>query len=125
MEQEIIDTEGNVVEEKKYATWADLCEPPPVKEVQLRGGKWIKYRPWIPSDKMAEIQRKATKPNGKIDGAQFTTLILKEVMLVPRIETEADMRAAMKADSSMALALVNQTVDTETFNRLKEELGEG
>jgi hypothetical protein len=122
--QEIIDGTGKTVETREYATWADMCQPPPVKEVQLKNGKWVKYLPWITMDEMAEIQRKASKGRRRMDQALFMLLILQKIMIEPKVKTEQDRRAALKADSSIVLGVVNSVVDTETMDQLREELGE-
>lgn len=122
--QEIIDEAGKTVETREYATWGDLCQPPPVKEVKLKSGKWIKYLPWITMDEMAEIQRKASKGRRRMDQAVFMLLILRKVMIEPKVQTEQDRRAALKADSSIVLGVINSVVDTETMDQLREELGE-
>lgn len=120
----IVDQQGNTAETHEYATWADLCEPPPIKEVKLKNGKWIKYHPWMPMEKMAEIQRKASKGRRRVDQAMFMLLVLQEVMIEPKVKTEQDRRAALKADSSVILGVINTVVDTDTMDRIKDELGE-
>jgi hypothetical protein len=128
--EEIIDGQGNVVEEREYATWADLCEPPPIRERQLRNGKWIKYRPWIPADEFAEIQRKARaqgRGQRRMDEARFMTLILEQVLLEPQIRNQKDFRAAQKADANVVLGVVNEVIDTSMFQLVDEteaDLGE-
>jgi len=125
---QIIDPDGQVVEERLFATWEDLCEPPAPVETRLRSGRWIKYRAWIPADEMAEIQRKARvgggRRRGQVDDQKFMMLILEAVLLEPKINTARDRHAASKMDSSVMLGIINQVVDTSTFERLEESMGE-
>lgn len=111
---------------REYATWADMCQPPEPEEVRLRNGKWIKFIPWVSAERMAEIQRvcRGSSRGRNWDTSKFTLMILQEVMIEPRIRTDADRRAAMKADSSVVMGIINRVVDTETFERLQEDLGE-
>jgi hypothetical protein len=125
-QQDVIDQQGNVVEVHEFASWADLCQPPQPKEVKLSNGKYIKYLPWITTDRMAEIQRQCSRP-GKagMDFQKFITLLLETVMIQPPVHNEADRRALLKAGSNVTTAIMNDVVDTDTFNKLKEDLGEG
>lgn len=127
---EIVDETGDIVEEREYATWADLCEPPAVREVQLKTGLWVRYRPFIPLDKMAEIQRKASfgrtrgRRGGDSDPVEFMLLCLQEVMLAPKITNRRDLKSARKASSSVMMGVISDVIDTSTFDELQEELGE-
>lgn len=111
---------------KTFATLEELCAAPPPEDVLIpRLGKYVKVRFWIPADRMAEIQRESLTVGGKkSDPRKLMALILKETMIEPRIKTEHELRAIMKADSSFVLGIVNRVVDTSTFEELKADLGE-
>lgn len=113
-------------EQKQYATWEDMCQPPEPVEVQLRNGTWIKFLPWLSQDRLSEIQRACGmgRKNRDYDSKKFVQLVLKEVMIEPRVRTDADRRAILKADASIVSGIINRVVDTETFERLQEDLGE-
>jgi len=125
---EIIDQRGEVVEPREYATWSDLCEPPAVKEVQMRDGKWVMYRPWLPLDVFTVIQQKASvgRRGGRMDNTKFMTLVLQNVLIKPKIVTPGDMKAARKADANLVMGIVNDVIDTSMFQleEGEEELGE-
>lgn len=112
----------------EWATWENMCEPREPEKIQLRNGKWVKFRPWIPQDRMAEIQRlcRGTGRGGRKnpDTRKFTLLVLKEIMLQPKVRTDQDKRAVMKADSAVIMHIINQVVDTEMFEQIQEDLGE-
>lgn len=113
---------------ENFATWADLCEPPKPKTIDYNG-KDIKYLPWIPADEMAEIQRKATargKRGGgvRMDIRAYQMMVLKKVLIEPRIKTEDDERMAAKMDSRISLGILNDVLDQSTFDEMVEALGE-
>lgn len=113
-------------EPRRYATLEDFCQPPPIEERRLRNGAWIKYRPWIPADRMAEIQLicRGTRRGQKWDTSKFFQYVLQEVLIDPKVRTDKDRKVVMKGDSAVILGIINETVGSETFAELQEELGE-
>jgi len=61
---------------------------------------------------------------GQVDDQKFMMLILEAVLLEPKINTARDRHAASKMDSSVMLGIINQVVDTSTFEKLEESMGE-
>lgn len=119
-------SEKLVEETKNFATWADLCQPPPPKEVQLPSGKWIKYLPWLDTEQMSEIQRKATIGKGQgMNFKEFVVLVISQVMITPPLSDAKDARRLiLKANSSIMTGILNDVVDTDTFSKIKADLGE-
>ena len=109
-----------------YATWEELCEPGGrQKTYKLRNGHYVLYTPFISLEKVAEIRLKAMV-GGRFNNARFLGLMLKEVLLNPRIENDDQLRIALKADGMALLDIIN---DVQNLNRSlrqaeEEELGE-
>lgn len=110
----------------QYASWEDLCEPGGRQKLyKLRNGKYVRYTTFIPLEKVAEIRLKAMK-GGRFNNALFVGLLLKEVMIKPRIDSDEQLRVAMKADGMAMLDIVNevQNLNRNLRQSEEEELGE-
>ena len=109
-----------------YATWEELCEPGGrQKRYRLRNGHYVLYTTFISLEKVAEIRLKAMV-GGRFNNARFLALMLKEVLLDPRVESDDMLRNALKADGMALLDIIN---DVQNLNRAmreaeEEELGE-
>ena len=124
VERVVVDAVDGVVAEEKevFATWDQLSNPGPPKIVEVHvGGRnlKIKYRSFIPADKMAGIQAR-----GRGDSKKVIADVLREVMIEPAVRTAADARRAMKANSRVIMGIVGEVMDTEAFKQLKVDLGE-
>jgi len=123
----VIDETGERVEddERRFATWADLCEPPEPKEYEIRPGVFIKYMPYMAYEELAELQRRCTnRRTGQTDYREFAIGVLKRVMIHPKVTTRQDQLAVLKASSSVVLGVIATVVDQETMEKIKEGLGE-
>ena len=117
-------------EEIPFATLADLCEPLKPKVAIMPtavGDRKVKYWPGLSPDKLESIKARH-RPRGKkrVDEVAFTLDILRAVMINPKIKTATELRALRKSASCGAflINIVNEVVDTEFFEEIKEGLGE-
>ncbi|OFW64175.1 MAG: hypothetical protein A2Y74_08555 [Actinobacteria bacterium RBG_13_63_9] len=109
-----------------WATWADLCEPQGHNHIYtLPSGKKIEYTDFVHLDRLASL-RMSAMVSGKFDNARFSVLLLKEVLIRPRIETEADLRLAMKADGVAMMEILGevQRINVRLREVTSEALGE-
>lgn len=114
------------VADEDWATWADLCEPQGRHRIHtLPNGKKIEYTDFVHLDRLASL-RMSAMVSGKFDNARFSVLLLKEVLIRPRIETEADVRLALKADgiAMMEVLAEVQRLNVRVREMTSETLGE-
>ena len=105
----------------EYATWEDLCEPGGrQRDYILRNGKRVRYTTFVPLEKVAQIRLKAMV-GGRFDNARFVSLLLKEVMVRPRIDSDEQLRMALKADG---MALLDVVSEVQNLNRALREAQE-
>jgi hypothetical protein len=133
MTNEVIDHEtGEPVDDESipFATLEDLTEPPKPKTVVIQTGngqRRVTYIPYLSVDKLAAIQAKH-RPKGRrgeIDAAGFMMDIVEACLITPRVKTPKQLRALRKGGSgSFVTNLMNEVVDTEFFEEIKDDLGE-
>lgn len=130
----LLDEKGNVIDENDgipFATIADLCQPPMPKTIIVptgNGSVKIKYMPYLSYDKLSMLQErhKPRRPGAQTDQRAFVMDVISEIMIEPKVKTEADKRAFLKgASGSLVLNLVNGVIDTSAFEEVRKELGEG
>jgi len=112
--------------EVRWATWEDLCESGGrQKRYKLRNGAEVLYTTFVSLEKVGESRLKAMV-GGRFIQARFIALVLKEVLIRPRIETDEQFRNAMKADGMALLDIYNevQNLNRALRNAQEEELGE-
>ena len=117
---------SEAVADGDWATWADLCEPHGHNHIYtLPNGKKIEYTDFVHLDRLASL-RMSAMVSGKFDNARFSVLLLKEVLIRPRIETEADLRMAMKADGVAMMEILGevQRINVRLREVTSEALGE-
>lgn len=129
---EVIDQAGNVVDDDSvpFATLEDLCEPLKPRTIIVETGngpRRVTYMPHLSADKLTALQ---TKHRGRgrraqMDTAGFMMDVVKECMISPRIKTMKELRAFRKGVSgSFVVNLLNQVVDTDSFEEMQDDLGE-
>ena len=120
---------GEVVEEREFATWENLCESKDrvVDKYLPALGRWVRYRDFLPLDKVTRLQQQFGMTGGrKRDSVGFMVALLKEVMVEPKIRTKADEMAARKADARALLVIVGDVLgeEEESYKILRGDVGE-
>lgn len=113
-----------------FATFADLCESGKfVDKYYPQIGKTIRFRNFIPLDRLLQLQARynmLTGRAGQRDSRGFLVAVLKEVLVIPRVETADDERLLLKANSAVLLDILGEVLGTqeESFRAVVEDLGE-
>ena len=119
---------GRPVDSIPEASWDDLCEAPPLKELVLEfpaGRKKVAYRPFISLERQIALSDRYNMGNAKRRNSKgYMVAVLKEVLVVPRIETAAHERLVLKARSDLLLQVLSDSVgsDSEEMEALREDL---
>lgn len=116
-------------EEERFATMEDLCEGAKFVDKyypQLQAK--IRYRNFIPLDRLLQLQAKhnmLTGGRGQRDSKGFLISVLKEVLIVPRIQTPETERALLKGNAAVLLDVLGEVLgqQEESFKAVVEDLG--
>jgi hypothetical protein len=122
-------TEGQE-QETKFATFADLCESAKfVDKYYPQIGATVRFRNFIPLDRLLQLQARYNMlmgRQGQRDSRGFLVAVLKEVLVIPRVQTAEDERLLLKANAAVLLDILGAVLGTqeESFQAVVEDLGE-
>jgi len=100
-------------DEKQFVTLEQLCsedaQRDQAEKYLERYGGWIRYRTRVPLDMLLRAQRRFMGGKKK-DNEGFFVFLLRYLLLNPRIETDEEARALLKADGRVMVEIIGDAV---------------
>lgn len=112
-EGEVAGVAGTTSEVKQFVTLEQLCsedaQRDQAEKYLERYGGWIRYRTRVPLDMLLRAQKRFMSGKKK-DNEGFFVFLLRYLLLSPRVDTDEQARALLKADGRVMVEIIGQAV---------------
>lgn len=115
----VVDAPDITIADDMFLSWGDTG-PKRVRKYIPKYKKWIEFLDTIPIDRLASLQSQFMQGETK-DQLGFQMAVLKEVMIIPALQTDESRRAAMHADGALISMIITQVITIKDADTDQDE----